>query len=60
MPTGENTFLSLPPQTEHTVSGASLNFCTFSTGSPHAVQVYWYVGTDPSFTQASQPARAQT
>jgi hypothetical protein len=40
MPTGENTFLSLPPQTEHSVIGASLNFCTASTGSPHAVQVY--------------------
>jgi hypothetical protein len=40
MPTGENTFLSLPPQREHSVIGASLNFCTASTGSPHAVQVY--------------------
>jgi hypothetical protein len=40
MPTGENTFLSLPPQAEHTVSGSSVNFCTTSTGSPHSVQVY--------------------
>jgi hypothetical protein len=40
MPTGENTFLSLPPQAAHTVSGSSVNFCTTSTGSPHSVQVY--------------------
>jgi hypothetical protein len=40
MPTGEKTFLSLPPQTAQTVIGSSLNFCTASTGSPHSVQVY--------------------
>jgi len=40
IPTGENTFLSLPPQTLHTVSGTSVNFCTASTGSPQWVQVY--------------------
>jgi len=41
MPTGENTLRSLPPQTVHTVSGSSVNFCTTSTCSPHSVQVYW-------------------
>jgi len=40
IPTGENTFLSLPPHAAHTVSGASVNFCTVSTGSPQSVQVY--------------------
>jgi hypothetical protein len=40
IPTGENTFRSLPPQLTHTVSGGSVNFCTTSTGSPHSVQVY--------------------
>jgi len=40
IPTGENTFLSLPPHAAHAVSGASVNFCTASTGSPQAVQVY--------------------
>jgi hypothetical protein len=53
IPTGENTFLSLPPQAAHMVSGASVNFCTASTGSPHSVQVYWYVGTDLSSARAS-------
>jgi hypothetical protein len=47
IPTGENTFLSLPPQAAQTVNGSSVNFCTTSIGSPHSVQVYWYVGTDP-------------
>jgi hypothetical protein len=48
MPTGENTFLSRPPQAAHTLSGSSVNFCTTSIGSPQSVQVYWYVGTGPS------------
>jgi hypothetical protein len=40
MPTGEKTFLSLPPQAAQMLSGGSVNFCTASTGSPQSVQVY--------------------
>ena len=47
MPTAEKTLRSLPPHTGQTVSGSSLNFCTSSSGSPHSVHVYWYVGTGP-------------
>ena len=45
MPTGENTFLSLPPQAGHSVSGSSLNFWTASSRSPHSAHAYSYVGT---------------
>jgi hypothetical protein len=41
MPTGENTLRSLPPQSEHTVSGSSVNFCTASMRSAQSVQAYW-------------------
>jgi hypothetical protein len=40
MPTGENTFLSLPPHAVQMLNGASVNLCTASTGSPQSVQVY--------------------
>jgi hypothetical protein len=48
MPTGEKSFLSLPPQAGQTVSESSLNFWTASRRSSHAAHAYWYVGTGSS------------
>jgi hypothetical protein len=45
MPTAENTFLSRPWQLGHSVRESSVNFCTTSMPSWHAVHWYWYVGT---------------
>jgi hypothetical protein len=40
MPTAEKTLRSLPPQVGQTVSGSSVNFCTFSSRSAQSVQAY--------------------
>ena len=47
MPTELKTLRSLPLQFGHSVSAGSENDCTASSCSPHSVQAYWYVGTDP-------------
>jgi hypothetical protein len=41
MPTGENTFRSLPPQDEQTDNASSVKLCTTSSRSAQSVQAYW-------------------
>jgi hypothetical protein len=45
MPTELKTLRSRPWHAGHSVSGSSVNFWTTSSGSPHSVHAYWYVGT---------------
>jgi hypothetical protein len=41
MPTGENTFRSLPPHDEQADNGSSVKRCTTSSRSAQSVQAYW-------------------